>query len=151
MVRLRDATAERTERRVVDELRLFDDAERGRRRRRRRRRHAVAAVVVVVGGRRRVAPEEEVVVVDDAPAEVALTQLRDVVGVVLVGERTHEPVTQARLAGADDALLGAARRRRRRRRRHRQADDGDVERPAGGRLRRCGSTRHVVAAASLPS
>ncbi len=47
-------------------------------------------------------PVEEVVVVDDAAAEVVLTEHRDVVGEVVIGERAHEPADRReRVYGSD--------------------------------------------------
>ena len=91
VVRIRLPAAKRLERRVVDKLRLLDNVER--------------EIDPFVRRLRDLAPVEEVVVVDDAPAEVILTEDGDVVGAVLIGERAHEAVTEARLADAFGALL----------------------------------------------
>ena len=108
----RFAALERLEARVVDELRLLDDAERQVR-------------AAIIRSLRHVAPVQEVVVVDDAPPEVALAQHRNVVRRVAVRERVHKAVAQARLADADRALLVFA---------DAQPDDAHVERTGMVRL-----------------
>ena len=95
---------QRLERLIIDELRQLHDAARHRR--------PILQLFI------HLPPVQEMVVVDHPPAEIDLTDNRDVILVEVVGVRADEPIAEAGFPDSDRAFRALVTG---------QADDSDVE------------------------